>query len=178
MRDLTPSEAALVATNRKPEADLPVIYDPVTNLSTPITREFETWLILTPIGTRSQISMWLSQLAQNTPHDEAFDNLATEFLEDEVAAARAEIEEYDSSLSGYDRFRNTLNTDGFSDVTELGTLLSLTTTGLGRISSARNSANYAGSMALYNQADLRSRRTDENTRRTLRSWVSVMLAYP
>lgn len=177
MRELTPEERQRVTENRKDTGSLPRYLDPDTGEELPISREFEAWLILTPVGVRANISQWLMQLARNTPHDVAFDDLAMEFMEEEEEIALAENNEYDSSLSGYDQFRTSLNVDGFQDVTELSILLAQTTSGLGRIGAARSSAVFAYSMALVNKAEMESRRVDENTRRSLRAWTQILLAY-
>jgi hypothetical protein len=177
MRDLTPTEAATVRSKRKPQEELPAYYDPIQQISIPIGRDFEAWLILTPLGTRANIATWFSQLAQNTPHDIAFDELATEFLADEVRVAAAERDEYDTALSSYDQFRGSMETQGFEDVPELGTMLSQAHEGLGRVGASREAAMFAHAMALANQDELESRRVDTETQQAIRSWVSILLSY-
>jgi hypothetical protein len=177
MRELTQEEIARVESRRKPANQLPTYYDPVQQITVRISRDFEAWLILTPLGIRASIATWLSQLAQNTPRDITFDDLAAEFAADEARHTEIERREYDTILSAYDQFRGTINTAGFEDISELGSLLSQTHEGLGRVSASRESAVFSHAMALANKDELEFRRVDTETQQALRSWMSVLLSY-
>lgn len=177
MRRLTLEEAETVSESSR--TDRPDYFNIQTGQEEDISPEFESYLILTPIATRSEVSGFFQLVLDNDPNQiDVRGRLMDEFLEEEQRNELEGQRMFQQLTEYYDRVRERLSVslDGFEDVAEAISLQESLTRSMGSIvaSRDRHTFNYAALSVLL------SRHQDEETtafQQELRSWVRVLVEY-
>lgn len=180
IRQLTPEERARIAGKRKPEGQRPRIYDASTGLFTEISFDFETLILLIPVGFRARIGQYLAGLLATSFVPGTLDDLRTRWLTKRHADYDSAANSYGSTVTTYADIRSDLvtATTGFEDVVELQRLMADLNRVVAPFISTYDSLTYQRSVT--NVLKTRSESgSDSNPIQTeLQSFVQAMLLYP
>lgn len=178
-RRLSLEEAETVSSSAREDGDRPTLFRAASGSEEEISQDFETYLILTDIGTRSRIANFFQVILENDPNDlELYTSLLREFLEEEVSNATGGRTSFDEVTELYDDIRQAygVTTDGFTDVSEVNFLQEALTNSLGSIAEQRDrfSFNFAALSVLQARQEAGS---NQLFRQELESWVRVLVEY-
>jgi len=176
--DLNPGERGLYEAFRRPDgANLPTYFSSDTNSDVEISREFESFLILTDRGLRSKMVSWLQGTSTRLQTNVGREELFVAMCDVELNASVDEIVEADSELQSFTEFRNELFAGKFATVPEVRTLLNDLQLGISAKTRTRDSAqhrnNAASIIAQINQLNDDSLGRQQQAQ----SWMGVLLAY-
>lgn len=174
--DLTPEEAATVA--RKRSTDPPTYYAEGGGL-TPVSEDFEAFLILAKTSVKAEAVNWLRGLALPLI-DPLQQTLYNEAIEAEAAEALLIQQQTDLVLGTFNDFKAGFPGDSrFAAVPEVGLLLADTSLSIANVVDVQRSAKHrevAARMNQNKQAGLNPGLSEERKRQAL-SWV-VPLSLP
>lgn len=179
MRVLTLDEAELVQESSRSDVDLPEIIDPASGIPEVIGREFEAFLILTPLNIRSGLADFFRTIIDNDPNKVATrDEILTDFLDEEEKNSLEMQKVYESFTSYYDQVREGVisSLDGFEDLKEVAWLQEALTNSLGNIISDRDRhmLNFAALQVLRVRHDSGRSQTSLDS---LQQWVETLVEY-
>jgi len=179
MRRLTLDEAETVTASARAAGDRPLFFNATTLTDEEISQEFEAYLILTPISTRSDTSTFFQTILDNDPNQlDLRQQLLTEYLEEELRNETESQRVFDDLTQYYDQVRSNLaaSLEGFEDVTEATLLQESLTSSMGDIVSARDRHhfNYAVFSVLRRRLENGGSAT---LSQELRSWVRLLVEY-
>lgn len=179
MRRLTLEEAELVSNRSLPNGDRPTFFNANTQATQEIGVEFESYLIVTPIDTRSDVSTFLQTIQDNDPNQiELRNQLLFEFLDEEMSDEIQKQGNLDDLTSYYDRVRSTFSSslEGFEDIDEASLLQEALTASMGDIVSARDrhKLNYAVLSVLRSRLD---NGRSQTLSQEIRAWIRLLVEY-
>ena len=177
-RGLTVEEADRIAQQARGD-DRPLVFVAARNAEELISEEFESWLILTDAGIRSQVANFFQTVIDNDPNNlETRTELLQEFIREEIVNTAEYRHAFKDVTSAYSSTRETLvdAADGFEDVTEVTLLQEAMTSSLGPLAEQndRYAFNYAALTVLQRRADGENL---TNFREELESWIRVLSEY-
>lgn len=178
MRDLSSAEAKSVDSQAKQE--LPYYYSSTEDKLIPISRDFECWLILTPMTVRARLANFLQLVLDNDINDwSTRKSLLEEWLDNEIDDLNAELDGYDLFADTYDEIRTSLSSsnNGFEDVDELNKLMTDLTTSTGEVMARRDSLKFTKYVcnSVLNRAD--GSGIPKSVEQEIKSWVRLLLTY-
>lgn len=178
-RALTTEEAQAVAAKAKPEGSRPQVYSAATGQFSQISKDFETFLILSPAGMKAKAATFISTILLFDINNLVVrNNLLKRWCEDEIADIEEEIKGYQDIMDSYDEVRPKLADAslGFEDVPEVNTLLADFTLLLGDFGEQRDSLLF--SKAAANVLNIRERgKLPAATKQEIESYARVLLSY-
>lgn len=179
MRTLTLEEAATVTDASRGDGDRPDFFNAQISSEAEISQEFEAYLILTPISTRSSVSSFFQVILDNDPNQiDVRNQLIDEFFEEEKRNELEAQRMYQQLTSYYDQVRSNLSAsiEGFEDVQEATLLQEALTRSMGDIVAARDrhTFNYAALSVLSTRHEAGGAADFEQE---LRAWVRVLVEY-
>lgn len=179
MRRLTLEEAELVTSRSLPNGDRPLFFNASTQTTQEISPEFESYLIVTPLEVRSEVSSFLQTLADNDPNQvELRNQLMFEFLDEEMSDSIERQRNLEDITEYYDQVRASFSSslEGFEDLAEVALLQETLTASMGEIVSVRDrhKLNYAVLSVLRRRLD--NGRT-QNLTQEIRSWIRTLVEY-
>jgi len=180
MRRLTLEEAERVGESAHGDGERPEFFNAQTDSEEEISPEFEAYLILTPISTRSGVSGFFQVVLDNDPNQiDTRNQLLDEYFEEEQRNELEGQRMYQQLTEYYDQVRTTFSAslEGFEDISESILLQEALTRSMGNIVSARDrhTFNYAALSVLL------SRHQSEGAadfQQELRAWIRVLVEYP
>jgi len=120
---LDDNQQKIVDTKRKPQADHPKYYSASTGKFTPISDDFEAFLILQGRQRNSDTVKWLEQCTEFAKRDSDRDALAAVAIILDIDDATFSEKELSPLIRLFTRFRESYNMSGFENVAEAGALL-------------------------------------------------------
>lgn len=179
MRRLTLEEASTVEANSRDDGERPLLFNAQSDTEEEISPEFEAYLVLTPISTRSQVSSFLQIVLDNDPNQiDTRKDLLDEYLEEEKRNELEGQRMYSQLTEYYDQVRTGFSSslEGFEDVSEATLLQETLTKSMGNIVSARDrhTFNFAALSVLASRHESEGA---EDFRQELRSWIRVLVEY-
>lgn len=109
--DLTPDEQQIVAEQAVDEADLPTYYNAALKKDVPISRDFETFLILSTTELKTSAIQWINQVVGLTQANTTRDKLRTLVITQQLANAQAKLDAYNVTIGDFSDFRENFQTD-------------------------------------------------------------------
>ena len=178
-RALTPEESQVVAAKAKPEGSRPQLYSAATGTLNQISKDFESFLILSPAGVKANAATFISTILLFDINNLVVrNNLMKRWCEDEISDIDEEIKGYEDIMDSYDEIRPKLADAslGFEDVPEVNTLMSDFTLLLGDFGEQRDSLLF--SKAASNVINTRERGTiPADTKQEIESFARILLTY-
>lgn len=178
-RSLTLEEAEKVSDQAKEEGSRPQYFSVPAGGAEEISKEFETFLIITPATVKSQIASFFQVILDNDPNENSTrDELLTEFLLEELDNETERIRLFDNFAEFYDEVREAYaaSVDGFTDVAEVALLQEAITRSLGSISDQRDAHQF--NYAVYSVLTQRKDADDPDSfEQELRAWIRVLSTY-
>lgn len=179
MRRLTLEETELVSNSAKAEGERPQFFNASTQTSEEISQNFEAYLIVTPIATRSDTSSFLQTILDNDPNQiDIRQQLMFEFLDEELNDSIEAQRGYESLTEYYDLVRSSLasSIEGFEDVEETTLLQESLTSSMGDIVSVRDRHKLNSSIVSVLRRRLDNGRSATLTQE-IRSWIRLLVEY-
>ena len=174
---LTKEEQTKVDSKKKKESDLPKVYSKVTQTSTPISRDFEAFLILEDFSFKDKITDKLKAVLfvdKDTLEKELFD----EALENEVSENDEIVAECTSKVSSVNELRVQIQSSKFSDVTEISRVFSDVTASSNKVELTNRIANFrANYLSLLKHSAFVPSNLDEAQEKQTESWLNPLTAY-
>lgn len=118
---LTNEQTRKVSKYRK--VPKPTYYSALEKKTLSISDDFESYLILLSDSLKNEIVQQLKKIKTTNSDRQDRDELLTQALKEELADAQNKYSLLAAELSDFDAFRNKITVEGFTEVVELGTLL-------------------------------------------------------
>jgi hypothetical protein len=178
-RALTSEEAQAVAAKAKPNGSRPFIFDSSTGTLLEISKDFETFLILSSAGIKAQVASYIANILLFDINNLVVrNNLMKRWCEDEIKNFNNEIKGYQDILDQYDDIQPKLAgaAVGFEDVPEVNTLIQDFTLMLGDFVEVRDGLVFAKAAA--NVINTRERgKLPANLKQEVESYARALLTY-
>lgn len=117
---LSTEQSITLETKRK--SSKPEVYNPNGTSATPISNDFEAWLILSSQGVKGQLVAWINQLLQQDTEKD-YQDLLKETLTKELTSLDAQVAALSSQTSAYSDWRGSAGVKGWEDVAEIAWML-------------------------------------------------------
>lgn len=179
MRRLTLEEVELVSSAARGDGARPSYFNVQSAAEEEISTNFESFLILTPLQVRSDLSNFFQTVIDNDPNQvEVRSDLLEEFLEEEQRNELRSQRMYADLTEYYDRVRDQFAqaSEGFEDVTEVVLLQESVTRSLGDIVSSRDRHAY-GHAVLSVLATRHSSSGNNSHTQEIQSWIRTLIEY-
>lgn len=120
IRELTPDEQRRIFGKRKPAGQRPRYYDANTGQFVEISFDFETFILLVPIGFRARIGQYLAAITAVDIGAGTMDDLRTKWLTQRKDTYQAAADLFGPTVTTYEDIRSDLidAAVGFEDVSE------------------------------------------------------------
>lgn len=179
-RQLTRDEEQRISGNRKPDGQRPRYFDAATAQYVEISRDFESLVLLIPIGFRARIGQYLTALTAVSNGSSPMDELRAAWLDERHADASDTASLYGPLVTAYEDIRTRLLevATGFDDLVETQRILTDLSKTVGPIVDAYESYNFEKSVSnvLLSRANTTAGTSPVQTE--LNSFVQVFLQYP
>lgn len=179
MRVLSQEEERRISSKRKPDGQRLKYYDAASGQYVEISYDFETFVLLSPVGFRARVGTYLNALTAQSLSS-AMDDLRREWNEERKADAQAVMDGYGAVVTTYEDIRATMLelADGFDDTVEVSKLLADLSKVAGQTVDRYESAQYERAVAsiLADRASSSSEPSELQTE--LNSFIQVLLQYP
>lgn len=175
--DLTDEELRKVNAKKKEEKDLPKVYDRVAQSSTPISRDFEAFLILEEFSFKDKIADKIKAILAVDKDDNEKD-LFDEALENEMKENDEIVAECTSKVSSINELRVKIQSSKFSDVTEISRVFSDVLASSNKVELINRLANFrANYLNLLKQSNFKPSKLDEKQEKQTESWLNPLTSY-
>jgi hypothetical protein len=181
--NFTPEELEIIGRQAKPTTMLPTYYSSQSKSSIPVGRDFEGFLILQNIDQKQQVLTWLREVNSISEENTDRDELLIRYIGLRSADADTRIAEIDEQMKGFTDFKSNLFSNvedpaKFAGLVELNVMLQSLQKPVSEMASQRDLAFHEKNMAALTLTRLQRSKNDEDTQRELRSWQTVITAYP
>ncbi len=181
IRELTPDEQRRIYGKRKPAGQRPRYYDAATGLFNEISFDFETFILLVPIGFRARIGQYLAALMAGDIGSGTMDELRTTWLTQRRRTYQAASDLYGPTVTTYEDIRADLMDAavGFDEISEYQRFQADLTKVVGKFVDDYENVTFQSNV--YNTLKLRSQPSAPTTspvHAELQSFIQVFLAYP
>jgi hypothetical protein len=175
---LTEDEAALVQRKQKNSDELPTYYSASTQIETPISRDFEAFLILSDDQLKTSANDWIKKAADLQKVNKDRDALLALSLEQETFNAQSKMDALDQTLAGFNDFREHFQTTSdFVQIPEVQLFLFDLQRVVETLAIQRDRANFDSVMSqVVQRADDKLTVSDPEIQE-LQSWTAVLSAY-
>lgn len=176
--ELTPQEKNTVEGNRKPDSDLPTYFNASLNKTIPISRDFETFLILASDKIKHQTISWLNNSVKLSKRNTDRDDLLDKLINNDASDASAKLDSINSELNGFNEFRESFSGDGkFNSVTEVGQVVTDLQRSVGELTMMQDRATHLVVLLNIAKSNLENNKNDEKIQEQLRSWSDPFSSY-
>lgn len=175
---LTDEEVKKIKGNRKNDSELPVYYDANLQVDVPISRDFESYLLITPDELKTSATQWIGDVVglQSTNKDR--DELVALAFGQEKINSQAKMDSIDSTLSNFNEFRTNFQTDvRFAEIPELQKLLFDLQRVVEELTAARERAEFDNVVCQVIERGNDRLTITEPQIEQLQSWSGVLSAY-
>lgn len=117
---LTSAQSAKIESQRKDSK--PQVYNPNGTSATPISNDFEAWLIVASGGVKSQLQTWIEKLLQQDTEKD-YQDLLKETLDTETATLTAQLADLEPTTGAYSDWKSSNGVRGWEDVAEIAWML-------------------------------------------------------
>jgi hypothetical protein len=173
-RNLTAVEQATVESKR--QANKPSVYDPRGKSPTAVSKDFETWLILTGKTPKDKVITQIKEL-QKAEADEDYQALLKETLDAEQKSLKGEMDDLSSRTDALETWRKDPGVAGFEDVAEIGWMTQELQQGSNPVSEKEELDHFeALRAACGNRLIISKDSTGDRTTR-LNAWLAALNSY-
>lgn len=173
-RTLTDSELATVESRRKRAR--PQMFDPGNGVTQTISKDFESWLILTDKSVKQSTIKQIKNLLDSEA-DSDFQDLFTLTCDLEKDSLDAETADLESATSSFSEWRSNPGISGWQDVTEIGWMLQELQQGFNPIADQEDVTHTDLLRAGALQRLLTSKDSEARRETRLKAILSVLNAY-
>jgi hypothetical protein len=182
MPNYTDAETKLINSYKKKTDELPTYYYAVTKVDTPISRDFESYLILESKEHKQKTLSWIGNVQSITKNTVDRDALAKTYLENRRTDAVTTFNEIDASIKNFNEYKKGLfnvgDTHNFAEVLEVSLLAQSLQRPLEEIVFARDRAFHEQIMTNIQISRIKRNAVTTDTQKELSSWQTVVNAYP
>lgn len=178
--EFTENEVNLIVANRKPLAEKPSFYNSQTKEEQKISDDFEAYLILQEKSEKQKILQWIRRTIDIQIDTADRDKLLETYVGNRKKDAQLRLSELDVESQKFAAFREDLAASGdrrFDSVIELNLLTSTLQKPIDQLVIQRDSAFHELNLIAILETRLSEELSDENTKKELDSWQTVLSAY-
>ena len=178
--EFTQEETDLITKNRKPFAERPNFFNSETLEQQKISEDFEAYLILQKKEDKQKTLQWIRRTIDITIDSADRDTLLAEYLATRKSDASNRQTELDDETQRFADYREALAADGdrrFDTVVELNILTATLQKPIDQLVIQRDAAFHEQNFITILEQNLEAEKSDENTKRELDSWQTVISAY-
>lgn len=117
---LTSAQSATIEAKRK--SSKPEVFNPNGTGATPVSNDFEAWLIFSSQAVKGPLQAWINQLLQQDTEKD-YQDLLKETLDKEQATLDAQVAALSNQTSAYSDWRSSAGVKGWEDVAEIAWML-------------------------------------------------------
>jgi hypothetical protein len=173
-RSLTAAEEVTVESKR--QASKPSVYDPKGKTPTQISKDFETWLILTGKTTKDKIVTQIKEL-QKAEADKDYQALLKEALDSEEKSLKAQMDDLSSRTEALETWRKDPGVAGFEDVAEIGWMTQELQQGSNPISEKEELDHFEALRAACGNRLIVSKDSTGDRTTRLNAWLAALNSY-
>jgi len=173
-RALSSAESAKVESKRK--SSKPEVYDPNGTSATPISNNFESWLILSSPGVKGQLLAWIKQLLQQDVEKD-YQDLLKETLDKEESSLTAQQDALTPQITAYTDWKSSAGVRGWEDVAEIAWMLQELQTGFTAYQQQDALAHRQALRRAVAARHVASADSTANKKARLGAWVSALNTY-
>lgn len=195
MANFSDSELELIKSQKKSEKDLPEYFKvsvvqsegkfSTAGLSIPISRDFESYLILQTQDQKQKTLSWVKKALDIQKHKVDRDDILNRYFDMRTADADNRISELDTTLDNFDQFKVGLLTDSaggdpsrFASVEEVNLMTQSLQGPIDDTYILRDRAFHEKTTTDMMRIRLASSPNTDDTRKSLQDWQTVISAYP
>lgn len=182
MPNFTDKEVIVINAQKKLSAELPQYFNSATKTNTPISRDFEAYLILETQEHKQKSLSWIKDVQSISQDSTDRDAILKTFATNRLADANATIKELDSTLKNFDAFKaglfNIGDSNDFASVFEVSLLAQSLQRPLDEIKFLRDRAFQEKVISNIQLDRLDRSGFNSDTQKELASWQTVISSYP
>lgn len=176
LSELTPAELAQVTQHQKDV--LPTYYSAAQQTDTPISRDFEAFLILSPSDSLNSALNWITQANQLGKPNKLRDALTAITLTNEIANSKLLMDSYNAVLKDFDDFKSSfVFDDTFNAVPEVQLFLNDLQSQIDELVAGQDRAFFDNTIAQVVQRAQSNTNVSQAQLQELNSWRSVLTFY-
>ena len=178
----TVDEIGIINDQKKLDQDLPTYYNASTKQESPISREFESYLILESKEHKQKTLSWIKDVEKIQFNKVDRDKLLDTYLTNCNENANTKIAELDEKLNNFDDFKSGLlgkeeDPLRYANVTELSLMSQSLQKPIDEMVFMRDKASHEINMVSLMQAKQKLTAYNSDTQKELQSWQSSVSAY-
>lgn len=178
MIELTTEEQNQVARYAKTETSLPTYFNAATQQNTPISRDFETYLILAPTGLKDSAIKWINTVTNLSKTNKNRDDLRKLVLKQALVNTQLRLSSYEATIGEFDDFRTNFSTDTrFASIPEVRAFIEDLQSVIDEQVSGQQAAFFDDTLAKLSQYKVDTDGLTEARLEQLQSWVPVLSSY-
>ena len=180
MATLTDAQIQLIAEQSKSNADLPKYYSAAQRTSVPISREFESYLILQTQTHKQETLSWIQSVSAIQTSNVDRDTLLSTYTTNRLNDAKATIAELDVEIQDFNNFQKDLFQGDNSNATvyELGLLAQSLMQPLDEMIYLQDRSFHEVNMVGFINLKQQTQANTTYTQQELQSWQTVISTYP
>jgi GTPase SAR1 family protein len=175
---LTAEEQTKVSKKRRTDAALPTYFSASSKADVSISRDFESFLILSSDDMKTSAIDWINKSLSLNKTNSLRDSLASLVATQEAGNAKLMVDAYDAQLQNFESFRKNFETSSrFGAVEEVNLFLSDLQQVLEELVLNRGRAQFDQTMAALSSNNVNLTGVSQERLEELQSWNSVLSAY-
>lgn len=174
---LTETEILKINARSVPDSLLPKYYDALIRQSVPISRDFESFLILQDSVTKTQAITWLTTARQLTQKNYNRDQLLKECLDSEKSDLSSIDTELSLIMTTYTAFRSSFSESKLKDVKEVGMLLTDLQLSLGELGMIQDKLDHLKVLNSVLKEAIDNGEIDDERKKEIDSWLIPLTFY-
>lgn len=180
--NFTVDEIGIINEHKKLDQDLPLYYTASTKQESPISREFESYLILEAKEHKQKTLSWIKDVEKIQFNKVDRDKLLDTYLTNCNDNANTKISELDAKLNNFDDFKSGLlgkeeDPLRYANVTELSLMSQSLQKPIDEMVFMRDKASHEINMVSLMKAKQKLTAYNSDTQKELQSWQSSVSAY-
>lgn len=182
MANFSQEELEKIKVQRKPQDELPTYFSSENQQETPISRDFEAYLILQPQSLKQTTLSWIREVVDIQEENIDRDEILSRYLNTREEEADKVVEQLDEALGDFDQFKAGLlqvtdDPTRFAEIPEISLLAQSLQRPIQEMVFIRESAFHESNLSKLLRLRFTISETTENTERELQSWQTVISAY-
>ena len=176
--DLTQDQQNTVSAQARSQASLPAYYNAKLRTNVQISRDFEAFLILSDTSIKSTAIQWVQQAVTLNQQDKKRDALLAIATANELSNATARLNECNTQLDSYTKFRASFTVpQALDEDSDLQLFLNDIQNVIGNLITQYDRAFFDQTVATLLQNSLSPGQVTSDQVEELQSWTSVIAAY-
>lgn len=173
---LTEDELSKVNSAKKSEDDLPKTYNKVSGTSSPISRDFEAFLILEDLSFKDKVSDKIKSVTANTSTDRDKD-LFDECLENELDEVKEQVAQCASQVGSLNDLKISLQETKYTGISEISSCLSDVLSTSNRVEMINRLMKFKFNYLNILKERFSPESMDEQQIKQTQSWLNPLTAY-